>query len=129
MKFIKCILLVLLIAGPALAKGPRFSLWAPDGYPMIRETRSQAYVVIRPVSPDTPEILRVEKVSHFWLVHFFSGDAGTFHLIRHEEVAVFDTRTQAFHERTLEKSIQYKRDQEATKQVYGVQALEDFQRV
>ena len=99
-KLIKYTLLVFLVAGPALAKNPRFSLSYPNGHPVIRDTLSDAYVIVRPVSPDRPKILRVEKVSHFWLVHFFSGDAGTYRLIRHEAVAVFDTRTNAFHEDT-----------------------------
>ena len=66
---------------------------------ILVEKNSQEQIPINMAGPENPKILKIKKQDNFLLVYFYAGSAGTFDLIRHEKVAIFNTKKGQFLEK------------------------------
>ena len=77
-----------------------FSIKTTDDINQIIEKSSNESIPIQMVSPEEPKIIKVQTNGNFKLIYFYAGSAGTYRLVRHEKVAVFDINKNRFLEKT-----------------------------
>lgn len=77
-----------------------FSVKTTDDMNQIIEKSSSESIPIQMVSPEEPKIIKIKTDGNFKLIYFYAGSAGTYRLVRHEKVAVFDMKKNRFLEKT-----------------------------
>ena len=95
----KKIILSFLIIFQTYSNDISFVVRSFDNQNEIIENNSKESIMIKMVSSEEPKILNIQDKEHFKLIHFYAGSAGTYRLVRHEKVAIFDTKKNKFLEK------------------------------
>lgn len=77
-----------------------FIVKTSDDLNQIIEKNSSESIPIQMVSSEEPKIIKIKTNGKFKLIYFYAGSAGTYRLVRHEKVAVFDMKKNKFLEKT-----------------------------
>jgi len=96
----RSIIVLIFLISKSFSNDLSFSIKTTDDMNQIIEKSSSESIPIQMVSPDEPKIIKVQTNGNFKLIYFYAGSAGTYRLVRHEKVAVFDMKKNRFLEKT-----------------------------